>query len=299
MRHPFKVGGRYRNRRGEYEVIGLEEPKMMIRYLDGSVLETTVEIQARIWRNIQIEESRETPVRAPISRPGRRRQRGLEFQGLQEHDFQRGVAGTSWRARTSLGGLLAQRMSDATRDHFQSYAIYRRAEVHIAQPSYYDPSRSERDAKFAFDLDAQRARYGFYIEKNDGPMDDTWDWLRFLTALGGDTALQQEVETAMRQLKLHWEVYVWDEGGLIAQVKAAQEGLIWEWQSQDGLGDIAWSDFVSRLRAIETEKWCDLHLCTHMDKDRAIAAGIHIVDPVTTVYRALLPLYEASVQRAS
>lgn len=294
MKHPFEVGRRYRNRLGEYEVISLEEPKMVIRYSDGGVLETTVEIQARIWRNIQAEEGSEIQTRAPDSRPRRRHQRGLGFQGLQEHDFQRGVAGTSWRARTGLGGLLAQRMSDTTQYYFQSYAIYRRAEVHIAQPTYYDTSTRWREAKFVFDLDTQRARYGFYVEKNDGPMDDTWDWLRFLTALESDMALQQEVATSMRQLKLHWEVHVWGEGGWIAQVKAAQEGLIWEWQNENKLEDISWPDFGNRLRAIDIVQWCSLRLCMCMDKARAIATGIHIVDSVTGVYRALLPLYRAS-----
>jgi hypothetical protein len=83
---------------------------------------------------------------------------------------------------------------------------------------------------------------------------------------------------------------------LIAQVKAAQENLIWEWYSRDASEDISWSGFVDKLRAIQTKKWCDLYLCTYIDKDRAIAAGIHIVDPVTEVYRALLPLYGASIQ---
>ncbi len=103
----------------------------------------------------------------------------------------------------------------------------------------------------------------------------------------------------MRQLRLHWEVYVWDEGGLIGQVRVAQERLIYERHGRDKSEDISWPDFISKLRAIETEKWSDLHLCTHMDKDRATAAGIPIVDPVTEVYQALLPLYEASVRRAS
>lgn len=98
----------------------------------------------------------------------------------------------------------------------------------------------------------------------------------------------------MRRLKLHWEVYVWDEGGLIAQVKAAQEDL--EWQGKGKLEDISWPDFINRLRAIEADKWCDLYLCTHVAKDRTTAAGLHLVDPVTEVYRALLPLYEASVR---
>jgi len=302
MKHPFQVGGRYRNRHGEYEVVSLDGPKMVIRYSNGSVLETTVELQARIWQNIQAEESLKSRAQTLDSLSRRRRQggqRGLEFQGLQDHDFQRGVAGTSWRARTSLGGLLAQRMSDTTRHFFQSYAIYRRAEVHIAQPTYYDTETKWQQAKFVFELDSEGARYGFYIEKNEGPMDDTWHWPNFLGALESEPKLRQEVEFAMRQLGLRWEVHVWADGGLIAQVRALPTGLMWEWKDRAEAEEIQWPAFIQRLRDIETGKWCDLYLCTSIVKDLAIAAGIQLVDTVTEVYRALLPLYEASTQRIS
>ena len=275
---------------------------MVIRSSNGGVLETTVELQARIWQNIQAEESLKSRVQTLDSLSRRRRQggqRGLEFQGLQDHDFQKGVAGTSWRARTSLGGLLAQRMSDTTRHFFQSYAIYRRAEVHIAQPTYYDTETKWQQAKFVFELDSEGARYGFYIEKNEGPMDDTWHWPNFLGALESEPKLRQEVEFAMRRLGLRWEVYVWDDGGLIAQVRALPTGLTWEWEDRAEVEEIQWPAFIQRLRDIETEKWCDLYLCTSIVKDLAIASGIQLVDTVTEVYRALLPLYEASTRRIS
>jgi hypothetical protein len=40
MKHPFQVGGKYRNRDGEYEVIRLDDRKMEIQYTSGRVLET-------------------------------------------------------------------------------------------------------------------------------------------------------------------------------------------------------------------------------------------------------------------
>lgn len=56
MSHPFIVGETYRNRHGEYEVLELDGPRMVIRYLDGRQIETTVKLQARIWKHIQAEE---------------------------------------------------------------------------------------------------------------------------------------------------------------------------------------------------------------------------------------------------
>lgn len=299
MRHPFEIGKKYRNRRGEYEVIELEGSRMVIRYSDGDTLETNVEMQQRIWQNIQAEKRLKKPTRKPSSRQQQRdEQRGLAFQGLREHDFKKGVAGTSWRSRKSLGGMLAQRMSDSTLRFFQSYAIYRRAEVHIVQPAYYHSDTRWRETKFVFDLDEHCARYGFYIEKNNGPMDETWHWLHFVNALDKNKKLQGKVKAVMDNLNLQWEVYVWDDGDLIAEVRAVQDGLVWHWQNVDKAEDISWDDFTKRLRGIETQKWCALHLCARMIKDEAISLGRRIVDPVTEVYQALLPLYEASIMKA-
>lgn len=51
--HPFKIGKHYRNRDGEYQVISISEPNLVIRYLDGRTVESSIALQARIWENIQ------------------------------------------------------------------------------------------------------------------------------------------------------------------------------------------------------------------------------------------------------
>lgn len=51
--HPFRVGKQYRNRDGEYQVVSIDEPNMVIRYLDGRTVISAITLQARIWENIQ------------------------------------------------------------------------------------------------------------------------------------------------------------------------------------------------------------------------------------------------------
>ena len=51
--HPFKVGAQYHNRDGDYHVVSINEPNMVIRYLDGRTLESSILLQARIWENMQ------------------------------------------------------------------------------------------------------------------------------------------------------------------------------------------------------------------------------------------------------
>jgi hypothetical protein len=51
--HPFQVGKEYCNRDGEYRVLSIDEPNMVIRYQDGNIIESSIALQARIWENIQ------------------------------------------------------------------------------------------------------------------------------------------------------------------------------------------------------------------------------------------------------
>lgn len=51
--HPFEVGQSYRNRDGEYRVISITEPDMVIRYRNGREIESPIALQARIWENMQ------------------------------------------------------------------------------------------------------------------------------------------------------------------------------------------------------------------------------------------------------
>lgn len=52
----FKVGHTYRNRKGEYTVLRVEDTTMVIRYGDGSLKRVGIALQAQIWERIQEEE---------------------------------------------------------------------------------------------------------------------------------------------------------------------------------------------------------------------------------------------------
>jgi hypothetical protein len=66
--HPFRVGGLYANRNGEYEVLDIAPPKMTVRYHDGGTLVADIVILARIWDNMQAP----PPVPEPRARPATR-----------------------------------------------------------------------------------------------------------------------------------------------------------------------------------------------------------------------------------
>ena len=54
--HPFTIGGRYRNRAGDYDVLAIDGDTMTVRYDDGRRQTLNVDTQARIWRNIHDDE---------------------------------------------------------------------------------------------------------------------------------------------------------------------------------------------------------------------------------------------------
>lgn len=63
----FEVNRVYANRKGKYTVLAVEPPKMRVRYEDGSEAELNINIQARIWENIEAEQE------AQASRNSRRK----------------------------------------------------------------------------------------------------------------------------------------------------------------------------------------------------------------------------------
>jgi hypothetical protein len=296
---PFEVGKRYKNRLGEYEVLDLENGKMEVRYIEEDEEATLdVPIQRRIWQNIRIE-ARIEEMKA-LAAERRRPKRGRNFRGLKDHDFQKGVKGTSWRRKTTLAGLLARMISNATGEDYEHYPVYGQPEVHIALPERYDKDIRTREAKFTFDLDPERVRFGFNIVKKDGPLpgDGTWDWRRFLDALDEDEDLRAEIHQAMWQHNLHCELWMWEdeeeEAEWVASVSADLEDLIWEDLTNHEEEAIDWETFISRLDSLDEDTGCALYICADMPKDSAIIRGEHIAEPAVQVFEALEPLYDAS-----
>ena len=299
----FECGGSYRNRNGEYEVLELDGNRMVIRYVEsGDSFNGDRVILERIWMNICREEREETEKSAPKPRKGTRRQgtgrglsKGRSFQGLCAGDFQEGTAGTSWRRRESLGGLLARHLTDRSSAYFESYPVPRQPMANIARPGHYGEKIKWREAKFFIKLDTEQVSYGLYIERGVELQDDAWHWPRFLRSLRQSEALRAEVEGAMARLDLHWEWYVWKGEGLVARVFREEGG--WSWVDANGGGteSISWDEFLGRLEGADETKRCELYLCRDMPKEEAMSLGVHLVEPVTDVFVGLLPLYTAAI----
>lgn len=304
MKHPFKVGETYRNELGEYEVVSIDESTMLIRYSGGTEQDAEIAFQQRIWERIQDEESmeRQAEERRTKSKSRRRSstQLGAAFHGLIDTDFQASIRGTSWRARTGLGGLLARRLSTLTGKEFESRVVARQSRVFVVMPNAFAPDKSLHEAKFEFILDDEGASYSFYVEKNNGEMDDSWDWLRVLDALTNDAAIQDAVKKAMEAYDLHWKIYLTKPEGdriLAATVTATPGGLTLHIEADDQDHELDWIGIVAYLENLNVNDWCDLYLTHFMPKEEAIDLGVGIADEVAKAWNALMPLYLAAVDR--
>lgn len=310
---PFIVGGTYRNRDGAYEVVELAPPTMLIRYRDGRELKTLIADQARIWENIQIEEDNPDATDDDIEDLPRRSRSGsaprpvrrvakpaFDFQGLAETDFKTTPTGTNWRRQNSLGGLLAGQLSAHSGRTFASQAVSRRCEVYVYEPHRFNPQEPRREAKFRFAVHESGVLHGFYIEKNDGPMDSTWDWTRFSAALARDPGLCTRIAAVLAEHDLCWQL----ETGVIGrgdwtltQVNAAGGQAQWR-SGNEAPETISWVEFVERLHALPAGQWCDLMVCQSLPRARAIALRVGLANHAAKVWHALLPLYLAGVQAA-
>jgi hypothetical protein len=54
----FEVNGEYANRKGTYTVLAIDGPTMSVRYADGTHADLRINIQERIWENIQAEQEK-------------------------------------------------------------------------------------------------------------------------------------------------------------------------------------------------------------------------------------------------
>ena len=174
MSHPFRVDGHYRNLKGAFIVESLQGSRMVIRYEDGRAETTSTTFQ-------ELALLPDEPVVAGRAAGGASSaSRTFDFQGLKETDFQESTAGTSWRRRASLGGLLAHRLSSLCAQPFESLGVSRRNEVYVYQPNRYRQDKTLHAAKLRFKVGPEGVRHGLYVEKDSTPIDAGWDWSRLL-----------------------------------------------------------------------------------------------------------------------
>lgn len=305
MVHPFEVGKTYRNRHGEYVVQAIEGGRMRIRYVDGRVLVTDVEIQNRIWENIQLErqvardeerlrQAREARLEA------RKRRREIrsrpKYGGFEEDDFEATTRRIAWSGRESLGKVLAYELSQRTKNNFGFWIVPRESGVHVAREESFDRDDRERTALFFVDVNEEGVIYGFRVGKGRGEAKAKSHWVQFTAALD-DANIRKSVRAAMENHDLSLDVYAMQESfSQIAHITAQEEGFLWQHETADRetTRELNWDELAEYVSTVAPDKPCAVLIRAKLTVQQALNGGAGLVQEMASALQGLLPLYDAS-----
>lgn len=279
----FVVGGVYRNRNGEYEVLSVDPAggRMEVRFQDGRRQSLDMSTQSRIVQNMTLDAKIEAAQSAPPPRAPRRVSKtlGREFQGMLPEDFTGTVTGTTWRGKKSLGGAVVAQLEQHFRRPFASNPVYRVAQIFLSHHPFSvlkDPDESRRLAKYIVRAEPEGLLYGFYAEL---PPKGSPDWRRLIESLRRDAALRDLV-TALEAEGLHLEGYCWRGAG---REPLWPEGATWD-------------DRLRELEApISEDKYRDLWLVRRLSVQEALDRGTELAGDIGDLFVRLAPVYEAAV----
>jgi hypothetical protein len=310
MSHPFEVGKTYRNRAGEYVVEEIEGDRMKIRYVGGSTLVTDVNIQARIWENIQFErqlartEERQRQAqearRAARQRTARTRRTRARptFDGFEKNDFDTQTRGIAWKGRRDLGRVLAYEMNRRVGEGFDHWIVPYQSEIHVARKDHYDPDLREYYAALFVSASEDGVSYGFHVGKPGGKAKGGDHWSRLVNSLAEDEQVRQALRSAMEQHQLHLVLYAMDvKYGQVGRVTVQEGEYLFEHETADQTvtREMTGKEMADYLVDLAPNKRSDLYLGRQVSVDDALKAGKGIADEMATVCESLVKLYDASV----
>jgi hypothetical protein len=309
MSHPFEVGKTYRNRVGEYVVEDIEGDRMKIRYVGGGTLLTDVNIQARIWENIQFEKQlARTEERQRQAQEARKaaRQRSARarrtrarptFGGFEKNDFEAKTRGIAWKGRRDLGRVLAYEMNRRAGEGFDHWIVPYQSEIHVARKDHYDPDLREYNASLFVSASEDGVSYGFHVGKPGGKAKGGEDWSRLVNRLAEDEQIQQALRSAMERHQLHLVLYAMDvKYGQVGQAVVQEGGFQLEEETADQTltRELTGKEMADYLVDLAPNKRSDLYLGRQVPVADALKAGSGISDEIATIYESLVALYDAS-----
>lgn len=282
--YTFKVGDRYENRKGPYEVIAVHGDDMTIRWDSGEEIRTDMKGQAKVLRNMQ-RELEEEP-RKYRRTPG---WYGDAFVGLKEKDFDQDVTGTCWRSRESLGGLVAKNiLSDDL--SFNSWAIYGSPIIHWADVQRYSRRETPYQAKLVGRMWKGDFWAGFVVERSENPVDSRQDWNAFLSWLeNNEDNLKQIVEENNMQICDPYRTW---EGSLTGTIRASDGAWLYRRSEREEPEPL--NSLHGLLASLSNDTWVDLFVIKIFKQSHALSRGRNIGTEIGEVLTKLVDVYKAS-----
>ncbi|MGD8623976.1 MAG: hypothetical protein PVF47_12240 [Anaerolineae bacterium] len=312
MSHQFQVGKTYRNRNGQYVVEAIEGNQMKIRYVEGGTLVTDVDIQSRIWENIQFEEQMaRTEARRQQAQEARaaarrrsaraRRERARpRFDGFEKDDFDTSGRGIAWSGRRDLGRLLAYELSRQDRGSFGHWIVPYQSEVHVGRKKVYDKANRELNAALFVATSEDGVSYGFHIGKPSGKARPNWPWSAVTTALVEQAPLREKLRKAMAKHDLTMTVYATEARyEQVARITVEKDDFVWQHADEDQeiRREMTARQLAEYLQELAPKKRSDIYIGRWLPAAEAVKGGKGLVGEIFGVCQALLPVYDASVAK--
>jgi hypothetical protein len=292
----FVAGERYRNRIGEYEVIEIKTPVLTIRYVEtGRLQEVEEELQERIVRNLLREvelANRPAEAKRAAERPSRARGRKAKFDGFTAEDFLDKIAGTNWRAKTGLGGLIAECLADHTGDEFTSWAPNRQTAVYVTLPELAGAEHLSDSAQFFVATSGAGVSYGLLVKRPADVGEGVSAWDRLLSSLSDDETLAAVLNDLLTSgsAELSWYGDAWGPAEK-ETVRGDDAGLTFDRGNATEMDSI--EGLIERLQEAPQDQSVTLTVESGLSIDDAIAAGAGTSDTILDLMRLLVGLFRA------
>jgi hypothetical protein len=287
----FKVGDKYENMKGPYEVISVKGDSMVIRWENGEEISTEIDLQQRILERIDRENRmREAARKKKAAKPQKARSAasryGNKFNGFEEGDFKKNITGTNWRSRSCLGGAVTEKLPK-DKYSFNSWAVYRKPVIHWADVAHRDRGDSSLQAKFFAEVDDERLWYGLLLESPEDAGGVEHDYAAFLDWLKDPENEKWMCRTAAEN---NIAIYDIEERGFKGTIRA--EADQWQIHHPDGREDI--DSLCTFLDALPGDRGVALNIARIEPKANVLKKETAISEDISGLFEVLMPLYEAA-----
>lgn len=286
----FKVGEKYENMKGVFEVIAMHRDTMDIRWADGEQISTPIDLQKRILERMRYE--KELAVAQALQKEKKAKasaaKKAKAFSGLADGDFSNTISKTTWRGRGQLGGAVA-RLIKASKFTFNSWAVLRKPEV-----NWIDIHRQKQDdlksqAKFHARIENGSLFHGLLVPATDPDSSEKSDWQVLMAWL----EKSENASWLAEQCQKHSLSLRDSSGKGFTGSLTIENG---EWVLQRSEQEATPVESVQSFLA-EAGKTMDLRIEKQLGKADVIEKKQGIADDLATLIEILVPVYSAVADR--
>jgi len=276
----FKVGNKYENVKGIYEVIDIKDESMTIRWGNGEQVSTPKDLQRRILERIEFEKDRLEQLNNKTVVSKKKKIAGKIFTGFENSDFKNSISQTSWRNRTGIGGAVAKKII-SDKYNLNSWAVSGTPAVQWCDIKLRKQKDEKLQANFYAQVNEHGLYYGLCIERPDTSSNLKNDWDSFLAWLGNE-----QHENWLNGIAQENDLCIYDLNKKCFNDTIRPHDGKWKKEKEE---IVSLSDFFNNLHKLNQT----VISITKIDKkETVITEKEGIIDTISSLFNKLMPIYE-------